>query len=78
MIRVTLDVTDLTIAQRDADAAAAADRAQRELDWIWDRIEDPTPAADGTAPEQDDFRTTVGMMELCPWRAYSTAALPMA
>jgi putative salt-induced outer membrane protein YdiY len=32
-----------------------------DVSWIWDRIEDPRPAADGTAPVQDDFRTTVGL-----------------
>ena len=32
-----------------------------DVSWIWDRIEDPKPAADGTVPEQDDFRTTVGL-----------------
>jgi putative salt-induced outer membrane protein YdiY len=32
-----------------------------DVSWIWDRIENPTPAADGTVPEQDDFRTTVGL-----------------
>ena len=32
-----------------------------DVSWIWDRIEDPRPAADGTVPEQDDFRTTVGL-----------------
>jgi putative salt-induced outer membrane protein YdiY len=32
-----------------------------DVSWIWDRIEDPTPAADKTVPEQDDFRTTVGL-----------------
>lgn len=32
-----------------------------DVSWIWDRIQDPRPNADGTVPEQDDFRTTVGL-----------------
>ena len=32
-----------------------------DVSWIWDRIENPRPATDGTVPEQDDFRTTVGL-----------------
>ena len=27
------------------------------LGWVWDRIQDPQPASDGTVPEKDDFRT---------------------
>jgi putative salt-induced outer membrane protein YdiY len=32
-----------------------------DVSWIWDRIQNPTPAADGTVPEQDDYRTAVGL-----------------
>jgi len=32
-----------------------------DVAWIWDRIQDPRPDADGIVPEQDDFRTTVGL-----------------
>lgn len=32
-----------------------------DLTLTWDRVEDPQPAADGTVPEQDDFRFTVGI-----------------
>jgi putative salt-induced outer membrane protein YdiY len=32
-----------------------------DISWIWDRIEKPQPLEDGTVPQQDDFRTTVGL-----------------
>jgi len=32
-----------------------------DVSWIWDRILNPRPNADGTVPEQNDFRTTVGL-----------------
>jgi hypothetical protein len=32
-----------------------------DLTWVWDRIQDPKENADGTFPEQDDFRTIFGI-----------------
>jgi len=32
-----------------------------DVSWIWDRIQNPRPDSDGTVPEQNDFRTTVGL-----------------
>jgi len=32
-----------------------------DVAWTWDRIKDPRPDSDGTVPEQNDFRTTVGL-----------------
>jgi putative salt-induced outer membrane protein YdiY len=32
-----------------------------DVSWIWDRIQDPRPNDLGEIPEQDDFRTTVGL-----------------
>jgi len=32
-----------------------------DVSWIWDRIKDPRENSDMTFPEQDDFRTTVGL-----------------
>jgi putative salt-induced outer membrane protein YdiY len=32
-----------------------------DISWIWDRIQDPVPDIAGIEPEQDDFRTTVGL-----------------
>jgi putative salt-induced outer membrane protein YdiY len=32
-----------------------------DVSFIWDRIEDPRADSDGIVPEQDDFRTTVGL-----------------
>ena len=32
-----------------------------EGSFIWDRIEDPARDSDGTAPDTDDFRMTVGL-----------------
>jgi putative salt-induced outer membrane protein YdiY len=32
-----------------------------DVSWIWDRIQEPRPDSDGVIPEQDDFRTTVGL-----------------
>jgi hypothetical protein len=32
-----------------------------DISWIWDRIQDPQPRSDGSVPESDDFRTTVGL-----------------
>ena len=31
------------------------------ISWIWDRIQNPRADASGMTPEQDDFRTTVGL-----------------
>ena len=31
------------------------------ISWIWDRIQNPRRDASGMTPEQDDFRTTVGL-----------------
>jgi putative salt-induced outer membrane protein YdiY len=31
-----------------------------DLDFVWDRIEGPTPDSDGETPQSDDFRLTVG------------------
>ncbi len=30
-----------------------------DVQWIWDRIQDPRQNSDGTFPEQDDFRTVI-------------------
>jgi hypothetical protein len=32
-----------------------------DVSWIWDRIRDPRPDEDDIVPEQNDFRTTVGL-----------------
>jgi hypothetical protein len=32
-----------------------------DVSFVWDRIEDPQPAEDGTRPDQDDFRLIVGL-----------------
>jgi putative salt-induced outer membrane protein YdiY len=32
-----------------------------DVTFIWDRIKDPRQNSDGSFPEQDDFRTTVGL-----------------
>jgi hypothetical protein len=32
-----------------------------DVSWIWDRIQDPRQDVNGITPEQDDFRTTVGL-----------------
>lgn len=32
-----------------------------DASWIWDRIQEPRPGADGITPEPDDFRTAVGL-----------------
>jgi putative salt-induced outer membrane protein YdiY len=32
-----------------------------DVSWIWDRIQDPQPDQNEITPEQDDFRTTVGL-----------------
>ena len=32
-----------------------------DVSWVWDRIQDPRMGADGTFPEQDDFRTIIGL-----------------
>jgi putative salt-induced outer membrane protein YdiY len=32
-----------------------------DISWIWDRIEDPRADENGIVPQQDDFRTTVGL-----------------
>ncbi len=32
-----------------------------DLTWVWDRVQDPVPNADGTTPKKDDFRTIVSL-----------------
>ena len=32
-----------------------------DVSWIWDRVQSPEPAEDGTVPEQDDVKLTVGI-----------------
>ena len=32
-----------------------------DVTWTWDRVEQPVPEADGTVPEQDDVRLSVGL-----------------
>jgi putative salt-induced outer membrane protein YdiY len=32
-----------------------------DISWVWDRIQNPVANSDGVVPEQDDFRTTVGL-----------------
>lgn len=32
-----------------------------DISIVWDRVEDPQPAEDGTVPEQDDFQLIVGV-----------------
>jgi hypothetical protein len=32
-----------------------------DITFVWDRIQDPQPAEDGTIPQQDDVRTIVGL-----------------
>jgi putative salt-induced outer membrane protein YdiY len=32
-----------------------------DVSFVWDRIEDPEPEADGERPDTDDFRTTIGL-----------------
>jgi putative salt-induced outer membrane protein YdiY len=32
-----------------------------DVSWIWDRVQDPQPAEDGTIPEKDDVKLTVGI-----------------
>jgi len=32
-----------------------------ELTWVWDRVQDPVPNAEGTTPQKDDFRTIVSL-----------------
>jgi hypothetical protein len=32
-----------------------------DISFVWDRIQDPQPASDGTVPEQNDFRLIVGL-----------------
>ncbi len=32
-----------------------------DLTWVWDRVQDPVPTADGETPQQDDFRTIVSL-----------------
>jgi hypothetical protein len=32
-----------------------------DISFVWDRIEDPQPASDGSVPEQNDFRLIVGL-----------------
>ena len=30
-----------------------------DIEWIWDRIQNPRENADGTVPQQDDYRTQI-------------------
>jgi len=32
-----------------------------DITWVWDRIQDPRQNADGSFPEQDDFRMMFGL-----------------
>jgi len=32
-----------------------------DIGFVWDRVNQPAPGPDGTIPEKDDFRTTVGL-----------------
>ena len=32
-----------------------------DVSWVWDRIEDPQPDADGLVPERDDYRLVFGL-----------------
>jgi len=32
-----------------------------DISFVWDRVEDPQPAEDGTVPERDDFQLIVGV-----------------
>ena len=32
-----------------------------DVSWIWDRVQSPQPNADGTVPERDDVKLTVGI-----------------
>jgi hypothetical protein len=32
-----------------------------DVSFVWDRIEDPQPRADGSIPEQDDYRLIIGL-----------------
>jgi hypothetical protein len=32
-----------------------------DITFVWDRIKDPQPAADGTVPGKDDFQLVVGV-----------------
>ena len=32
-----------------------------DISWIWDRVQNPRPDENGIPPQQDDFRTTVGL-----------------
>ena len=32
-----------------------------DVSFVWDRIQDPQPRADGSIPEQDDFRLIIGL-----------------
>ena len=32
-----------------------------DISFVWDRIQDPQPDADGTEPKQDDFYLIVGL-----------------
>ena len=50
----------VTFGWRDDDACTPTPELTRLLDFditfIWDRIEDPQPDADGIVPKQDDYR----------------------
>jgi hypothetical protein len=32
-----------------------------DVSFVWDRIQDPQPRADGSIPEQDDYRLIIGL-----------------
>ena len=32
-----------------------------DISFVWDRVEDPQPAEDGTVPQQNDFQLIVGI-----------------
>ena len=32
-----------------------------DISLVWDRVQDPEPAADGTVPNKDDFQLIVGI-----------------
>jgi hypothetical protein len=32
-----------------------------DVSFVWDRVEKPEPAADGTVPKKDDYQLIVGI-----------------
>ncbi len=32
-----------------------------DISFVWDRVGNPEPGADGVTPEQDDFNLTIGL-----------------